>query len=326
MTVLFWWMAIVWIVVAALVVLGVRMFRARRPRARSVPIAHAERLTALPGYRTALRRYRALVIGLAASLAVVLIASVGLTMRFASVTLDEASLRNRDIVLCLDVSGSMVDYDKTVIDTFTELAKKFEGERLSLVVFNASAVTYFPLTSDLAYIEKQFATLKKEFASPDQSYFSGTLVGNGSSLIGDGLASCATRFDAQGTPRSRSIILVTDNLLAGKPIYTLKQAGDLASSRQIRVYGINPGDQASKAYLQSLATEYKDVVTATGGGYYALDDTKTIPSIVDKITAQQAALTRGPVQVVYDDRLGLGVWLLLIGLVALFVLAWRVRR
>jgi hypothetical protein len=32
------------------------------------------------------------------------------------------------------------------------------------------------------------------------------------------------------------------------------------------------------------------------------------------------------VQVVYDDRLGLGVWLLLVGLIALFVLAWRLRR
>jgi Ca-activated chloride channel homolog len=326
MTVLFWWMAIVWIVVIAATVVVVRLVRSRRAGPAPVPVAHTERLTALPGYRTAVRRYRRLVIALASVLAVLLVASVGLTLRFANVTVDEASLRNRDIVLCLDVSGSMVDYDKTVIDTFAQLAKKFEGERLSLVVFNASAVTYFPLTSDLAYIEKQFATLKKEFASPDQSYFSGTLVGNGSSLIGDGLASCATRFDAQGTDRSRSIILVTDNMLAGKPIYTLKQAGALATSRKIRVYGINPGDQTAKNYLQSLATEYKQVVTATGGGYYALSDPTTVPSIVQKITAQQAALTKGPVQVVYDDRLGLGVWLLLFGLIALFALAWRLRR
>jgi hypothetical protein len=326
MTVLYWWMAIVWLVVIAAAIVVVRVVRARRSGPDAVPVAHTERLTALPGYRAAMRRYRWLVMALAASLVVLLAASIGLTMRFSSVTLDEASLRNRDIVLCLDVSGSMIDYDKTVVDTFSQLATKFEGERLSLVVFNASAVTYFPLTSDLAYIEKQFATLKKAFASPDQSYFSGTLVGNGSSLIGDGLASCATRFDAPGSDRSRSIILVTDNMVAGKPVYTLTEAGRLAASRQIRVYGINPGDQTSKAYLQGLATEYRSVVTATGGGYYALDDPATVPSIVQKITAQQAALTKGPVQVVYDDRLGLGVWLLLVGLIALFVLAWRLRR
>lgn len=326
MTVLLWWLAIVWVVVIAATIVVVRRLRARRAGPPPVAVAHTERLTALPGYRTALRRYRALVIALAGVLAVLLVASVALTMRFASVTLDEASLRNRDIVLCLDVSGSMIDYDKTVIDTFSQLAKNFEGERLGLVVFNASAVTYFPLTSDLAYIEKQFATLTKAFSSPDQSYFSGTLVGDGSSLIGDGLASCATRFDAPGQKRSRSIILVTDNMLAGKPIFTLKEAGQLAASRSIRVYGINPGDQTSKTYLQSLATEYKSVVISTGGAYYALDNPSTVPSIVQKITAQQAALTKGPVQVVYDDRPGLGVWVLLLGLIALFALAWRVRR
>jgi Ca-activated chloride channel family protein len=321
-------MGLVWlglIIVAIVAVVLVRSRRGKNPD-DAIAVAHSDRLTRLPGYRSAMTRYRALLIAIASVLGVGVLASAALTMRFASVTAEAQDLRNRDIVLCLDVSGSMVDYDARVVDVFGELAQEFAGERLSLVVFNASAVTYFPLTSDTDYILDQFATLQEEFASPDQSYYAGTLVGDGSSLVGDGLASCVTRFDSEGPERSRSVVLVTDNLVAGDPIFTLPEAGRLASERGVRVYGINPGDQSSKDYLDELAQEYQRTVTETGGGYYALDDPGTIPTIVDEITSQQAALSKGPVQVVYDDQPGLATWLIALGLVVAFLLAWRVRR
>jgi len=323
-----WWAPLVWLAALAAAV-GVAAVLARRSRARtaaSLPIAHRDRLTALPGYARALRRYRLLLVGLVASGLVLLIGVAAITARPASVSSVQPELSNRDIVLCLDVSGSMVDYDKQVLDVFGELAEQFTGERISLVVFNASAVTRFPLTTDYEYIAEQFATLREDFDSENSDYYRGTLFGNGSSLVGDGLASCAVRFDTPDAERSRSVILVTDNLIAGEPIFTLPEAGRLAEERDVLVYGINPGDSEAKAYLSDLATEFRSVVEATGGAYYALDDPRAIPSIVDEITAQQAAEMVGEPQIVLTDQPAIPVLVALLGLAGLFVFAWRLRR
>lgn len=322
-----WW-ALVWALLAvAAIVAAVLVARRRsRRRDRTVPVAHVERLTALPGYRAAMRRYRAW-LAAAAVVAIVGVAAVaGLTMRPAREEARATDAATRDIVLCLDVSGSMVDYDSEVVDVFADLAKRFEGERLSLVVFNASAVTYFPLTTDLDYIEQQFTTLQQQFRSNDQSYFQGTLNGDGSSLVGDGLASCVTRFDQTDQQRSRSVVLVTDNVVIGKPIYTLPQAGQLATSKGVRVYGINPGDQTSKQYLADDAREFEATVRDTQGDYFALDDPNAIPSIVSQITAQQVAVTKGPTHVVLDDTPALAAALAALALIGCGIAAWRLRR
>ena len=329
MELIFWWMPLLWLIPVALVAWWVirRQRRAGAASAASLPVANSERLTSLPGYVRALRRYRALLAGLAASILILVLLAIGLSTRPATLSVTQPDLKNRDIVLCLDVSGSMVDYDSEVVDVFSDLADQFEGERISLVVINASAVTYFPLTSDYAYIQKQFAEIKESFKDRENgSYYRGTLIGDGSSLVGDGLASCAVRFDATDTPRSRSVILVTDNLIAGDPIFTLPEAGDLATERDVRVYGINPGDTTAKEYLDDLAVEFKSVVEGTGGSYYALDDPAGIPSIVDQITAEQAALMKGPIQLVRHDEPALLVTLAFIGVTGLLVFAWRLKR
>jgi Ca-activated chloride channel family protein len=327
MELIFWWAPLAWLALVAVVaVVVVRVNRRRTTDAASRPIAHRDRLTGLPGYRAALVRYRRLLVALVAGVAVLLVAVVALTARPASVASVQPELKNRDIVLCLDVSGSMIEYDKQVLDVFGDLAQQFTGERISLVVFNASAVTRFPLTSDYAYIQTQFDALRDDFDSEDSDYYRGTLFGNGSSLVGDGLASCAVRFDAPDTDRSRSVILVTDNLIAGEPVFTLPEAGALAEQRDVTVFGINPGDTEAKAYLSDLAIEFKSVVEHTGGGYFALEDPKTIPSIVDRITAQQSAAMTGEPEFVLTDQPAVPVLLAFVGLATLFVVSWRLRR
>jgi Ca-activated chloride channel family protein len=301
--------------------------RARRSASgASLPIAHRDRLTSLPGYARAVRRYRLLLAATVAALLLLLVAAVALSARPAAVTSVQPRMENRDIVLCLDVSGSMVDYDKQVLDVFADLAKRFTGERISLVIFNASAVTRFPLTTDYDYVAEQLADLRAEFDADDNEYFSGTLFGNGSSLVGDGLASCAVRFDSPGTDRSRSVVLVTDNLIAGEPVFTLAEAGALAEDEGVRVYGINPGDTAAKAYLADLATEFRTVVEGTGGVYFPLDDPDAIPSIVDRITAEQAAAITGEPELMLLDEPAPWVLPAFLGLGGLFLLAWRLRR
>lgn len=300
-----------------------------RRRSRRTPtgfaIAHPERLTALPAYRRAQSTYR-FAVATVATIAFVLVgAALGLAARPASLSVRYPDLANRDIVLCLDVSGSMVAYDSALVKVFGDLVKGFDGERISLVVFNASAVTYFPLTSDYSYIEKQLSVIDTQFGSGDGSYFDGTTIGDGSSLIGDGLASCTLRFDSLDQKRSRSIILATDNVLIGRPIFTLPQAGALARTGGIRVYGLNPSDGGKDDYLRALSNEYRSVVESTGGAYFAVDDPKAVPSIVDSIGAQQAVASRGFGQIVQADQPQTLSLLMLGGLIPLLLLAWRFR-
>ena len=326
MALIAWWAPLLWFAAAAAVVGTVVWHRRRHRMTSGIPVAHRERLTALPSYRRAMSRYRLLVAGFVLCLVALVAGGAVLTARPATVSLVTPDLNNRDIVLCLDVSGSMIDYDAVVLDVFQELATEFTGERISLVVFNASAVTYFPLTADYDYISSQLERLSGEFDDPAAPYYSGTLIGNGSSLVGDGLASCVVRFDQGTANRSRSVIMVTDNFVAGEQIFTLPQAAQLAADRGIRVYGINPGDAAAKDYLAAFANEFETSVLATGGAYYALDDPSVIPAVVDRITSEQASILPGQPQVQVIEQPQPWVWLSFAGLVGLSIFGWRLKR
>jgi Ca-activated chloride channel family protein len=323
-----WWMPVAAVIVMAVVLVIYERRRRARTRAESasLPVAHSDRLTALPSYRRALRRYRVLLSSSVALVLIALLASITLASRPAAPGFAQPDLASRDIVLCLDVSGSMVDYDAEIVDVFSELSSQFTGERISLVLFNASAVTYFPLSRDYEYIKRQLDRVKIALENDDELLYSGTLLGDGSSLVGDGLAACSLRFDAPETDRSRSIIFASDNVLAGRSIYTLPQAGQLAAENNIRVYGVNPGDTAARDYLSDQATEFESVVVATGGAYFALDDPNAIPSIVDRITSEQAVALPGEPQLILADQ---PVWpfvALLLGVAGYLVLLWRLRR
>ena len=331
MELIYWWLPIVWLVLIAGVVAFALWLRARRHArtgADAVPLAHSERLTELPAYRAALARYRATLYGAVAVLSIVLIAAVVMSSRLVSISAYQPEMRNRDIVLCLDVSGSMIDYDAAIVRTFRDLVDEFDGERIGLVLFNASAVTYFPLTSDYTFVHEQLEYLENDLSSPlsDYEFINGTLLGEGSSLIGDGLGSCVMRFDDIEAERSRSVVLATDNYVAGEPILTLPEAGEFARDRNVRVYGINPGDVSSKDYIAEFATEMEEVVLATDGGYYALADPSAIPSIVDGIEQQQTTrLTGEPILVRTDEP----TWPFLIGLagtILIMYFGWRLKR
>lgn len=331
MELIYWWLPLVWLVLIGGVLALALWLRARR-KARSAadaaPVAHSDRLTELPAYRAAVRRYRATLYGAVAVLAVVLVAAIVMSSRLVSVTSYQPEMRNRDIVLCLDVSGSMIDYDAALVRTFRDLVDEFDGERIGLVLFNASAVTYFPLTSDYAFVHEQLKYLENDLSSPlsEYEFINGTLLGEGSSLIGDGLGSCVMRFDDIQKERSRSVVLATDNYVAGEPILTLPEAGEFAKERNVRVYGINPGDVSSKDYIASFAEEMEEVVLGTDGGYFALADPGAIPSIVDGIEQQQTTRLTGEPLLVRTDEPTLPFLIGLLGTALIMYFGWRLKR
>lgn len=320
-----------WMLPIVAVVLGVVLWlllRHRRRRAAAVPVAHSERLTALPGYAAALRRYR---ITLAAALALVLGLVVALAVAAArptSISALDPQKRNRDIILCMDVSGSMLSFNAEVVDVFERLARGFNGERIGMVIFNSSAVQVFPLTDDYEFVAEQLATAGRafDFSSSDIEFFAGTFTGTGSSLIGDGLATCVNSFDQKGQPRTRSIVLSTDNRLAGRPLYTITEAAGLAGRDGIRVYGLNPAQFGVGSGRDRAGAQMQQAVESTNGDYYAIDDSGAVAQIITRVQSREAtALTSAPRAVVGDRPNGVLV-AALIGVALLLPLAWRLRR
>lgn len=325
-------LANIWMLIAAvgivLVALAVGLIvgfrRSDRPRAGDTArIARAERLRTLPTFRRALARRALALSGILALGAMTTIVAGVVAARPMSAQTIQPVNTSRDIMLCLDVSGSMTEVDVEVLTVFDELLKNFEGERIGLTIFNSSPVQIFPLTDDYDFIRGHLESMIQSFdrGSAVPEHWIGTLNGDGASLIGDGLASCAMGFDHPDDERSRSIIFATDNEINGASIVTLDEAAAYAASNGVRVFAVNPvqGKDADVSAELTAAAE------ATGGAAFGLRDTTTVSDIVTQVQEQEATELRGEAQVVWTDTPNLWIAVLSILLLAFVVVLWRVR-
>ena len=146
-------------------------------------------------------------------------------------------------------------------------------------------MTVFPLTDDYALIEEQLAAESAAFnsgvATPNRSATG--LGGRGSSLIGDGLVSCLQAFDRKAEERPRTVVLATDNEVAGDQLFSLPEAVQMARERQVTVFGIVPNASTP------AARELDELLAAHGWGALELnpEDTTAHARITSAIKAQQ---------------------------------------
>jgi Ca-activated chloride channel homolog len=312
-------------VAAALVALAASVALAVRRRHRrlgaSTGIANVDRVADSKVFRRVRRRYLVLVGAELTALGIVAFAATGLAMRPVREHPEHSQSRNRDVMLCLDVSGSMSKLDADILQRFADIASGLQGERIGLTIFSGSAVTVFPLTDDYEFVAASLDQAMRSMQAKDGNFILGTDQG-GTSLIGDGLVSCAIRFDRLDEPRARSIIFATDNNLAGVPIMTMQQATAFVADRDIRVYAIAPVDAKPEEFAELAAS-----AAATGGASFTMtaDDT-SVAGIIDGISRlERSAIDKPPEQIVSDQPKW---WLLvcLAGAGSLVALAWGLRR
>jgi Ca-activated chloride channel family protein len=333
---MFWWM-----IPAAAAVTAVGSWLVFRPdpreKARRRPVANADRLTALPEYQAALRRHRRWLAVAAVAGLMLVVSAVAAAARPVELTTVRPEQHNRDIVLCLDASGSMSSADAAVVDVFAKLAQEFDGERIGLTIFDSTAIQVFPLTDDYEYVQEQLELARGAFdGEPGSSGFlDGTWSGRGSSLIGDGLASCVQGFpDADNQPdqrgqggvqRSRSVVLATDNFLSGDPIFTLEQAAALAQEKDVSVYALNPGDFDYGTDSGQPGAQLRAAAEATGGAYFSLDSPDAVARIVGTVQQTEAAAMQGAPRAAVWDRPDLPLAVALVSGLVLAGASWRLR-
>lgn len=299
-----------------------------------------------------LHQWRLLNRAAAALMAAALLLTFALIARPATVDQGEERASSRDIVLCLDVSGSTLPYDREVIDTYRDLVSHFQGERIGMSIFNSTSRTVFPLTDDYELVSHQLELASKalsgvqsqddidKMSDEDYQRISDWLEGtqnrkDATSLIGDGVVSCAAMLPgftygsastAGSAERSRaaSIVLATDNVVSGTPVYTLNQALNLTSKANITVDGLFSGPEASEQ--ESATTDMRKLIEAHHGTFLTQSNGTSVNELVRDINTRRnkesqasskASMVDDPAWWVLALAVIVTIWLLLV---------WRLKR
>lgn len=340
MVMIFWWVTAL-LLVAAIAVWAIAFWNRRAMRRSPVLVANSRFMDRIPSFVRAQRTTKAVRVAQVGVAVLGVLAASVLSGRIATERIETPEFSSRDIVLCLDVSGSMYEYDTEILATFAELVDTFEGERVALSIFNSTSRTVFPLTNDYDLIKREleagaeaidFDEFGYRLGSRDYSddkvrqyveFVEGTRgIADEASIVPDGLASCGQVFDQAEQDRSRSIIFATDNEVNGEPIFTLEEATEAIAARDIDLYTFYPGPyECGPQCFEELrsATEDQD------GELYESSDPEAIPSIIDRIQRSQAETMGATPSVIRTDHPGPAFALTVVALVGILLLGWRAR-
>lgn len=217
----------------------------------------------------------------------------------------EVHSQGYDIMLCVDLSGSMLaeDYErdgerinrlqaeKPIIQAFID---QRPADRIGVVLFSGRAYTMAPLTFDHDWLSRQLGRI----------YIG--MIEDGTA-IGDGLGVALTRLDqakreSGGKRQGAFIVLLTDGANNVGSL-TPMQAAQLAKSRGVPIYTIGAGrdglvpfpvfdDKGRKLGYRRVLSDLdegalRDVAEATGGHFFRAADTSTVESAFKAINQAQ---------------------------------------
>ena len=159
--------------------------------------------------------------------------AVGLARPQMGAKLKEHETKGAEIMICLDVSNSMLaeDYSPCRLDraklAISRVVDKLQGDRIGLIIFAGTSFVQLPITTD--YISaKMFLNSIDTGSVPVQG-----------TAIGDAILTAAKSFSAQ-SEKSRAIIVITDGENhEDDAVDAARQAAELG----IKVYTIGVGSQ-----------------------------------------------------------------------------------
>jgi Ca-activated chloride channel family protein len=208
-----------------------------------------------------------------------------------------------DIVLCIDVSGSMTaqDFTPNRMEAAKKVATDFIDRRLTdriaIVIFSGESFTQCPLTTDKAVLKSAVENIRNG------------LLEDGTA-IGDGLSTSVDRLRSSKT-KSKVIILLTDGENNGGLIGP-DNAKEIAKAFGIKVYTIGVGTEGLAPFpvktplgvimqQQKVTIDeklLKSIASETGGKYFRAKDNTGLEDVykeineLEKSKVEIATLTR----------------------------------
>lgn len=213
---------------------------------------------------------------------------VALARPQSSNTTEDIDSEGIDIVLSMDVSGSMLaeDFKPNRIEAAKAQALRFidqrPTDRIGLVVFAGESFTLCPITIDHNVLKNQVAQIKNG------------MITDGTS-IGMGLATAVDRLRyAKG--KSRVVILMTDGV-NNTGMIDPSTALEIAKAFKVRIYTIGVGTMGQALMPQQtpfgiqkqmVPVEIderllRQMATSTGGKYFRATGNRSLSSIYDDI-------------------------------------------
>jgi Ca-activated chloride channel family protein len=201
----------------------------------------------------------------------------------------KSSTEGTDIVLAIDVSGSMLtrDLKPDRLEAAKDVASKFiqgrPDDNVGVVIFAGESLTGLPMTIDHAAVINYIKALKLGMLEDGTA-------------IGDGIATSLNRI-IEGKAKSKSIILLTDgsnNTGLVAPI----SASEIAKNEKVKIYTIGIGTNGladSPSYDEFGRIVYtkqpvvideatlKTIASNTGGKYFRATDNKVLSDIFHEI-------------------------------------------
>tara|TARA_B100000780_G_scaffold271031_1_gene231516 strand:- start:632 stop:1627 length:996 start_codon:yes stop_codon:yes gene_type:complete len=253
---------------------------------------------------------------------------VALARPQSATSYQNVSTEGIDIVISLDISGSMLakDFNPNRLDASKKVAQEFIdnriNDRIGLVVYAGESFTQCPLTTDHAVLKNLFKGIENG------------MIEDGTA-VGEGLATAVNRLK-DSEAKSKVVILLTDgsNNAGDIPPVT---AAEIAKTLGIRVYTIGVGTNGMAPMPVRTITGqlvYQDVqvfideetleeiATLTGGQYFRATDNKSLENIykeIDKLEKSKIEVTEFRKK--KEEYLP---WLL--GALALLVLQYLIRN
>ncbi len=203
-------------------------------------------------------------------------------------TKQNVSIEGIDIVMTIDVSGSMLarDFKPDRLEAAKDVAEEFisrrPNDRVSLVIFSGEAFTQVPLTTDHTMISNIFEEVQSG------------MIEDGTA-IGDGLATSVSRLK-DSDAISKVIILITDGVNNAGSVDPIS-AAEMANMFGIRVYTIGIGSLGMAPYpvqtpfgiqMQQMKVQIDEellqkIASMTSGRYYRADNNKKLKEIYNEI-------------------------------------------
>lgn len=220
-----------------------------------------------------------------------------------------SNIEVNDIILCIDVSRSMLAEDikpnrlEVAKDRIREFARLRPTDRISVVIFSEKVFTLLPLTTDPALVDQVLSEISIGY------------LGSGTN-IGDGLALSVARAVNSET-KNKVVVLLTDGV-ANVGTLTPIQAAEEAKKFGIKVYTIGLGtDEDAKIPVGNgiFGTQYqlipggsidyktlKEISDMTGGKFYPAKSNGALKEILDDIQKLEKTEIKVNHKIVYDEQ------------------------
>jgi Ca-activated chloride channel family protein len=213
---------------------------------------------------------------------------VALARPQTSLSRQDITVEGIDLVIALDISGSMLamDFKPDRLGAAKDLAMEFidarPNDRIGLVVFSGETFTQCPMTTDHSVLKNLFRDIKSG------------MIEDGTAL-GDGLATAVNRL-RESKAISKVIILLTDgvnNMGSLDP----RSAAEIAKLFGVRIYTVGIGTYGQAPYpvqtpfgIQTQMVDVKideplmkEIAEMTNGKYYRATSNAKLRSVYQEI-------------------------------------------